>query len=101
MERRKAMYPKPGTGQKMSHRVNRKRRAKRVRQRRIAAVPRSHRLTQVLTKVSRKTFSAVSKNSVPLRSRRTQTLRNPKTELEAAIQRFVDLYDFAPIAYVS
>jgi len=27
--------------------------------------------------------------------------RNPKTELEAAIQRFVDLYDFAPIAYVS
>src|SRR5437588_8432597 len=28
-------------------------------------------------------------------------LRNPKTELEAAIQRFVDLYDFAPIAYVS
>src|SRR5438874_10013745 len=28
-------------------------------------------------------------------------IRNPKTELEAAIQRFVDLYDFAPIAYVS
>src|SRR5438874_5426591 len=28
-------------------------------------------------------------------------LRHPKTELEAAIQRFVDLYDFAPIAYVS
>ena len=28
-------------------------------------------------------------------------MRNPKTELEAAIQRFVDLYDFAPIAYVS
>src|SRR6266511_4862681 len=27
--------------------------------------------------------------------------RHPKTELEAAIQRFVDLYDFAPIAYVS
>ena len=28
-------------------------------------------------------------------------MRNPKSELEAAIQRFVDLYDFAPIAYVS
>src|SRR5438270_9654009 len=28
-------------------------------------------------------------------------LRHPRTELEAAIQRFVDLYDFAPIAYVS
>jgi PAS domain S-box-containing protein len=27
--------------------------------------------------------------------------RHPRTELEAAIQRFVDLYDFAPIAYVS
>src|SRR6266446_9320377 len=85
----------------MSHRVNKKRRAKRVRQRRIAAVPRNHRLTRVLTKVSKKTFPAVSKNGAPLRSRRAQALRNPKTELEAAIQRFVDLYDFAPIAYVS
>src|SRR6266705_2354314 len=27
--------------------------------------------------------------------------RHPKTELESAIQRYVDLYDFAPIAYVS
>ena len=31
----------------------------------------------------------------------TPRIRNPKSELEAAIQRFVDLYDFAPIAYVS
>ena len=28
-------------------------------------------------------------------------LRDPKNDLEAAIQRYVDLYDFAPIAYVS
>src|SRR5438067_4452438 len=28
-------------------------------------------------------------------------LRHPKTELESAIQRYVDLYDFAPIASVS
>src|SRR2546425_1564027 len=28
-------------------------------------------------------------------------LRHPKTDLESAIQRYVDLYDFAPIAYVS
>src|SRR5436853_3424914 len=28
-------------------------------------------------------------------------LRHPKTELESAMQRYVDLYDFAPIAYVS
>jgi PAS domain S-box-containing protein len=101
MEPRKAMHPKQRTGQKMSHRVSKKRRAKRIRQRTIAAVPRHHRLTRVSTKVSKKTFPAVSKNGAPFRSRRAQALRNPKTELEAAIQRFVDLYDFAPIAYVS
>jgi PAS domain S-box-containing protein len=28
-------------------------------------------------------------------------LRQPKTELESAIQRYAELYDFAPIAYVS
>src|SRR2546430_12281955 len=30
-----------------------------------------------------------------------QGLRQPKRELESAIQRYVDLYDFAPIPYVS
>ena len=95
------MHPKQRTGQKMSHRVNKKRRAKRFRQRMIAAVPRNHRSTRVQTKVSKKTFPAVSKNGARLRSRRAQALRNPRNELESAIQRFVDLYDFAPIAYVS
>ena len=85
----------------MSHPVNKKRRAKRVRQRRIAAVPRNHRSIRVQTKVSKKTSPAVSKNGAPLRSRRARALPNPKTELEADTQRFVDLYDFAPIAYVS
>ena len=47
------------------------------------------------------TLRAVIKNGAPVRSKRAPTFRNPKTELEAAIQRFVDLYDFAPIAYVS
>src|SRR5437016_14246413 len=28
-------------------------------------------------------------------------LRHPRNDLEAAIQRYIDLYDFAPIAYVS
>src|SRR6266513_1043890 len=28
-------------------------------------------------------------------------LRHPKSDLESAVQRYVDLYDFAPIAYVS
>ena len=44
---------------------------------------------------------AVAKNGAPIHLRRAPGIRDPKTELEAAIQRFVDLYDFAPIAYVS
>ncbi len=47
------------------------------------------------------TPGTVRKNGAPIRSRRVPAFRNPKTELEAAIQRFIDLYDFAPIAYVS
>jgi PAS domain S-box-containing protein len=43
----------------------------------------------------------VNKNGAPIHPMRTPAMRNPKSELEAAIQRFVDLYDFAPIAYVS
>jgi PAS domain S-box-containing protein len=43
----------------------------------------------------------INKNGAPIYSMRTPATRNPKSELEAAIQRFVDLYDFAPIAYVS
>ncbi len=43
----------------------------------------------------------VSKGGAPMHSMRTPATRNPKSKLEAAIQRFVDLYDFAPIAYVS
>jgi len=42
-----------------------------------------------------------AKKHPPIRSTRNGAIRNPKTELEAATQRFVDLYDFAPIAYVS
>ncbi|MGB9475429.1 MAG: PAS domain S-box protein [Candidatus Udaeobacter sp.] len=36
-----------------------------------------------------------------IRSTRNGAIRSPKTELEAATQRFADLYDFGPIAYVS
>src|SRR5207248_7108080 len=43
----------------------------------------------------------ISKDGAPLHHMRTPARRNPKLELESAIQRFVDLYDFAPIAYVS
>src|SRR6266566_2927350 len=85
----------------MSHRGNKKRRAKRDRQSRAAPVRRNRKTIRGVTKMPKKTFPAVSKNGAPLRSRGAQALRNPKTDLEAAIQRFVDLYDFAPIAYVS
>jgi PAS domain S-box-containing protein len=44
---------------------------------------------------------ALPKNGAPIHLRRAPEIRNPETELEAAVQRFVDLYDFAPIAYVS
>jgi PAS domain S-box-containing protein len=48
-------------------------------------------------------FSAngeVRKASARKRSARTPVFRNPRTELEA-IQRYVDLFEFAPIAYVN
>ncbi len=43
----------------------------------------------------------INKNGASIHSMRRPAMRNPKSELEAATQRFVDLYDFAPIAYVS
>jgi len=43
---------------------------------------------------------AVSKDGAK-RPTRAPVFRSPQTKLEAAIQRYVDLFDFAPIAYVS
>jgi len=43
----------------------------------------------------------INNNRAPIHSGRLPAIGNPKTELEAATQRFVDLYDFAPIAYIS
>src|SRR4029077_18287330 len=43
---------------------------------------------------------AARKNSAK-RSVGAPVLKHPKTELEAAIQRYIDLFEFAPIAYVS
>jgi PAS domain S-box-containing protein len=37
----------------------------------------------------------------PADARPTRLFRHPKTELEAAIQRYVGLFDFAPIGYVT
>jgi PAS domain S-box-containing protein len=92
----------------MPRRVNKKRRLKRARQssggRNGGIIPPLQETRRSPT--SRKFLSGrvkrtVAKNGPPTRSRRAPAFRNPKTELEAAIQRFVDLYDFAPIAYVS
>src|SRR6476469_5671610 len=44
---------------------------------------------------------AVRKNGATKRSASSPVFKIPKTELEAAIQRYVDLFEFAPIAYVS
>src|SRR5882762_10957583 len=99
MGRRKTRGPKDGTGRTMSHRVNKKHPAKHYSRSRVAAVPRKS--IRGPTRPAKATPAAESKNGAPIRSRRAPAFRIPKTELEAAIQRFVDLYDFAPVAYVS
>src|SRR6266516_6719420 len=100
-ERRKVMKLKQAARRKMSRRVNKKHRAKRDGQNRDGAVRRNRKSIRAATKMTKGTPGTVRKNGAPVRSRRVPAFRNPKTELEAAIQRFVDLYDFAPIAYVS
>src|SRR5438094_2785870 len=100
-ERRKAMKPKQSARRKMSRRVNKKHRAKRDGQNQDGAVRRNRKSIRAPTKMTRGTPGTVRKNGAPVRSRGVPAFRNPKTELEAAIQRFIDLYDFAPIAYVS
>ena len=85
----------------MSRRVNKKHRAKRDGQNRDGAVRRNRKSIRAATKMTKGTPGTVRKNGAPVRSRGVPAFRNPKIELEAAIQRFIDLYDFAPIAYVS
>src|SRR5438067_13209678 len=97
----------------MPHRVNKNRRLKRARhssaadRRNNRGSPRaSLNATRGMSPGSRKFLSEPAKRKAakkhpPIRSTRNGAIRNPKTELEAATQRFVDLYDFAPIAYVS
>src|SRR5256714_1528157 len=97
----------------MPHRANKKRRLTRARHSSAAdrrdnrGSPRaSLNTTRGMSPGSRKFLSEPAKRRAakrhpPIRSTRNGAIRNPKTELEAATQRFVDLYDFAPIAYVS
>jgi PAS domain S-box-containing protein len=44
---------------------------------------------------------AVKRGGAAKQSASAPALKHPKTELEAAIQRYTDLFEFAPIAYVS
>jgi PAS domain S-box-containing protein len=92
----------------MPHRVNKKQRLKRARQSSggrnggiIPPLQETRRSPAPRKFLPGSVKRAVAKNGPPNRSMRTPVFQNPKTELEAATQRFVDLYDFAPIAYVS
>ena len=90
----------------MARRANNKQRARRVRQRvaarngRIIPPRQFNRGNKSKSTAFRRT-PRINKNGAPTRSMRTPATRQPKIALEAATQRFVDLYDFAPIAYVS
>jgi PAS domain S-box-containing protein len=52
-------------------------------------------------KRARRNGARIDSNGRRDRASSVRGLRQPKTELESAVQRYVDLYDFAPIAYVS
>src|SRR5438034_7057088 len=90
----------------MAHRANNKKRAKRARQSGVGRnggiiPPRQFKHASQSKSTAIRREPRFNKNGAPIHSMRTPAMRNPKTELEAATQRFVDLYDFAPIAYVS
>ena len=107
------MPSKQAGRQKMPRRANSKQQVNRRQERGTIAVRRSRESIQASTQLKKQTSGTLrklssdgatgrlSKNGAPIHSMRTPAMRNPKTELEAATQRFVDLYDFAPIAYVS
>src|SRR5437870_9977299 len=97
----------------MPRRANNKREIKRARRNGAArrrnthrSIPASLKTARGISRGPRKSLSqhdkqkAARKNGAT-RSTQNGAIRSPKTELEAATQRFVDLYDFAPIAYVS
>src|ERR1700746_3912172 len=52
-------------------------------------------------KSARRNGARIDSNGRRDRASSARRLQQPKTDLESAVQRYVDLYDFAPIAYVS
>jgi PAS domain S-box-containing protein len=104
------MRLKRQTARSKAHRENKKRRPR--RDRKITASPgraaRESTRTEVKNMKSpsdaRRKISAngaIGKNGAMRRSANGPVFKHPRTELEAAIQRYVDLFEFAPIAYVS
>ncbi len=97
----------------MPYRANDRQHAKRARERVAIAVRCSkksnHAMVKITKRISRvpRKFSSnnatkrINKDGASVYPTLTPATRNPKNELEAAVQRFVDLYDFAPIAYIS
>src|SRR4029077_16659127 len=99
-----------GTLRSKSRRVNKNRRPRRYRKITASAGGVVRELTRVdMKNVKRashapRKFSAngaVRKNGATRQSRSAAVSKHPKTELEAAIQRYVDLFEFAPIPYFS
>ena len=104
------MPEKGGTVRRISRRENKKQRQARVRKITASAGRAARELIRADMKKIKATpracreFSAngeMRKDGATKRSVRAPVFTHPKTELEAAIQRYVDLFEFAPIAYVS
>jgi PAS domain S-box-containing protein len=101
------MPVKRHAAQNKARRENKKRRPTRERKITASAGPATRELIRVDMKSKQATSRAprkfppngeVGKTKL---SASAPVFRHPKTELEAAIQRYVDLFEFAPIAYVS
>ena len=101
------MPVKRHAAQNKARRENKKRRPGRDRKITASAGPVTRELIRVDMKSKQATSRAHRKLSAngevgkTKRSASAPVFKHPKTELEAAIQRYVDLFEFAPIAYVS
>jgi PAS domain S-box-containing protein len=101
------MPVKRHAAQNKARRENKKRRPRGNREITASAGPATRELIRVDMKSKQATsraprkLSANGKVGKTKRSASVPVFRYPKTELEAAIQRYVDLFEFAPIAYVS
>src|SRR6478735_6334182 len=103
----KRKLPQRKEGKKMARRANNNQSAKSVRQKaatKNGAIMPPHPFnhdSQGNSTALWPRVTPINNNRAPIHSGRLPAIGNPKTELEAATQRFVDLYDFAPIAYIS